>query len=1069
MPPHPRKSNALLPLFAVAVSLLCMAGCGSGPTEDWMATVPDQPDFTFDVKPILSDRCFACHGPDPTKQKAGLALHTAEGAFRELREKPGHFAIVPGDPAASEVYRRLVSERPDVVMPPPESHLTTTPYEREVIRRWIEQGAIYQPHWAFTPPRPVAVPEVDDPAAWAESAIDTFVLAMLTKKGMQPSPAADKATLLRRVTFDLTGLPPTPEELAAFVEDDAPVAYEKVVDRLLASPHYGERMASIWLDLSRYADSHGYQDDRPRTMWPWRDWVVSAYNDNLNYRDFVTWQLAGDLLPDPTYAQRLATGFNRNHPITQEGGIIPEEYLAEYASDRTHVFGTAFLGLTVECAKCHTHKYDPILHTDYYQLTAFFNNINERGAANGYYDEAPVPNMTIEDPALIERIEGVKAYIARLESTQRELERSRGLPIVHAPEASAAERLDRGLVAHYRFDENPGKRTRATVPEGENGWMNYNLPPTFANVEVTTGNSGDALTFDGENYVSLGLIGDFEHHQPFSATVWIRHDGRGNTRAIFGKRMDELRHNGYDLVLTTGNKLAFRLSGFWWQPDRYPDDLEAVEVRSVASVPAGAWQSAAVTYDGSGRADGIQLYLGGRAQEQRTLVDNLRGKTILNGNHFALGNWNQRGKIKGELGGFAGGAIDELRVYDRELSPVEIALLSRAVTPEDLPEASLALDRFAPASAHKHMLLHYSDTYRRNVELLDSLRAVDQSVPSVMIMEERDTVAPTYLRLRGEYDQLGERVERKAPSALPPLPEGAPKDRLGLAQWLFSDDHPLTARVAVNRLWQQIFGRGLVKTADDFGNQGELPTHPELLDYLALAYRDSGWDTKAMLRTMVLSKTYRQDGRLRPGDHERDGENKWLARGPAGKLTAEMLRDQALAASGLLNDEIGGKWVKPYQPKGLWNEMASEIGEPVYRPSRGADLFRRSLYTYFKRTIPPPDMLTMDAAERTVCTVKRQETSTPLQALLVLNAPLYHEASHHLARTLLARNLSGTALIERAFERIVSRPPNPEERDILIEMLEENRTHYSSEPTAEPTAASLVVSAIFNLDEAQRK
>ncbi|MBB4079170.1 hypothetical protein GGR28_001790 [Lewinella aquimaris] len=1060
-----------MPWLAVAVSLLWMTGCGRGTEEDWIAAVPDQPDFTYDVKPILSDRCFTCHGPDPTKQKAGLALHTAEGAFAELSDSPGRFAIVPGDPAASEVYRRITSERADMVMPPPESHLTTDAYEREVIRRWIEQGATYQPHWAFTAPQPVAVPEVDDANNWARSPIDKFVLATLKRKGMEPSPEADKSTLLRRVTFDLTGLPPTPEEIEAFLADNSPDAYDKVVDRLLASPHYGERMASIWLDLSRYADSHGYQDDRPRTMWPWRDWVVSAYNQNLNYRDFVTWQLAGDLLPDATYAQRLATGFNRNHPITQEGGIIPEEYLAEYASDRTHVFGTAFLGLTVECAKCHTHKYDPILHTDYYQLTAFFNNINERGAANGYYDEAPVPNMPIEDPALVERMDGVKQYIARLESTQRELEQSRGVPTVHAPEESAAELLDRGLIAHYRLDDNRGKRTLATVPEDGIGWMNYNLPPTFADVKVTEGKSGDALAFDGENYVSLGLVGDFEHHQPFSATVWIKHNGRGDSRAIFGKRMDELRHNGYDLVLTGNNKLAFRLAGYWWQPDQYPEGLEAVEVQSVASVPAGSWQQVSVTYDGSGRADGIQLYLGGRAQEQRTLVDNLRGNTILNGNHFSLGNWNQRGKIKGALGGFAGGAIDELRLYDRELSPVEIALLARTTTPEDYPEGPLSLDRFAPASAHKHKLLHYSDVYRRNVELLDSLRAVDQSLPSVMVMEERDTVAPTYLRLRGEYDKLGERVERKAPSALPPLPDDAPKNRLGLAQWLFSEEHPLTARVAVNRLWQQIFGRGLVKTADDFGNQGELPTHPELLDYLALEYRDGGWDTKAMLRTMVLSSTYRQSGHLRPGDRERDTENKWLARGPAGKLTAEMLRDQALAASGLLNDEIGGKWVKPYQPKGLWNEMASEIGEPVYRPSRGSDLFRRSLYTYFKRTIPPPDMLTMDAAERTVCTVKRQETSTPLQALVILNSKLYQEASQHLAQKLLTEEADDNALIERAFQRIVSRPPRAEEQAILNEMLEENISYFSSDSNDadELVAASLVVSAIFNLDEAQRK
>lgn len=1079
--------KAIQQLFAVAIPLLLFVSCGSDSDKSWMASVPDQPDFTFDVKPILSDRCFACHGPDPTKQKAGLALHTAETAFKELKEKPGRFAIVPGNAEASEMYRRISSTRSDVVMPPPESHLTTEPFEREIIRRWIEQGAEYKPHWAFTAPEPVEVPEVSE-EGWVSNPIDNFILATLEKKGFEPSPEAEKTTLLRRITFDLTGLPPTPEEIEAFAADGSPTAYERVVDRLLASPHYGERMAADWLDLSRYADSHGYQDDRPRTMWPWRDWVIDAFNQNLNYRDFVTWQLAGDLLPEPTYEQKLATGFNRNHPITQEGGIIEEEYLAEYASDRTHLFGTAFLGLTVECAKCHTHKYDPILHTDYYQLTSFFNNINERGSAAGYYDEASAPNMAIEDPALEENIDQVKQYIARLEGTQRELEQSPGVPIVHAPDISAEDLLREDLVAYFSFDDNPGTRTLSNLPEGEDGWMNYNLPPTFSDVRVVNGKSGQALAFDGENYVSLGLAGDFEHHQAFSASVWIRHNGRGNTRAIFGKRMDELRHNGYDLVLTKDNKLAFRLAGFWYGPHQYPEGLEALEVRTVASVPAGSWQHVSVTYDGSGRAAGVRMYLGARPQVQKTFVDNLNGNTILNGNHFSLGSWNQRGKIKGDLGGFAGGAIDEFRLYGRELSPVEITLLSRISDPSAVPSTLLSLRNFAPAAAHKHKLLHYSETYRRNVALLDSLRAVDQTVPSVMIMEERDTVLPTFVRLRGEYDQPGEAVERKAPSALPPLADDAPKNRLGLAQWLFSEDHPLTARVAVNRLWQQIFGLGLVKSAGDFGNQGDLPTHPKLLDYLALEYQNNGWDTKAMLKMMVLSSTYKQSGKLRPGERERDVENRWLARGPAGKLTAEMLRDQALAASGLLHDKIGGKWVKPYQPQGLWNEMASEIGEPVYRPGRGGDLFRRSLYTYFKRTIPPPDMLTMDAAERTVCTVKRQETSTPLQALVILNSTLYVEASRYLSQELLARGKSGDALIDSAFERLVSRAPEAKEREILDKMLANNLDYFSSDSAAvaellsigtipySPTvdkeqlaAATMVVSAIFNLDEAQRK
>ena len=1074
--------------FNIKIFLLCcsvwLATCNTSVDELALQGVPDHPSFTYDVKPILSDRCFACHGPDPTKQKAGLALHTPELALQALKDKPGQFAIVPGDAEASEMYQRIISTRPDVVMPPPESHLTLTAAEKETLRRWIDQGATYEPHWAFTAPTEVDIPEVEE-TEWVGNPIDNFVLATLQKQNLDHSPAADRATLLRRVTFDLTGLPPTPAEIEAFQNDASPNAYETVVDRLLASPHYGERMATDWLDLSRYADSHGYQDDRPRTMWPWRDWVIQAFNDNLNYRDFVTWQLAGDLLPEATYEQRLATGFNRNHPITQEGGIIEEEYLAEYASDRTHVFGTAFLGLTVECAKCHTHKYDPILHTDYYRLTSFFNNINERGSANGYYDEASVPNMRIENPELERNIEAVKRHITQLESSQRELEASVSMPIPEARREETATLLQKGLVAHYALDDNPGKRTLSTLSGGDDGWFNFNLPSTFGDVREVDGKSGKALAFDGENYVSLGRTGDFEHHQPFSASVWVKHSGRGGTRAIFGKRMEELRGNGYDLVLTADNKLAFRLAAFWWSPDQYPEGLQAVEVRTLSSVPAGSWQHVAVTYNGSGDASGIQLYHGARPRVQRTVVDNLQGGTILNGNHLALGNWNQRGRTREKLQGFAGGAVDEFRLYDRELSPVDIKLVAQDASAAPSPGLP-PLQNFAPAAAHKHLLLHYSGAYRRNAELLDSLRAIDQTIPHVMVMEERDSVVPTFVRLRGEYDQRGEPVEREAPSALPPLPDDAAKNRLGLARWLFSEEHPLTARVAVNRLWQQVFGVGLVKSTADFGNQGDLPSHPKLLDYLALRYQASGWDTKAMLKEMVLSSTYQQSGKLRPADRERDIENKYLSRGPAGKLTAEMLRDQALAASGLLNDRIGGKWVKPYQPPGLWNEMASEIGEPVYRPSRGADLFRRSVYTYFKRTIPPPDMLTMDAAERTVCTVKRQKTSTPLQALVILNSPLYTEASRHLARKLITNN--DEELIHTAFKRIVSREPTNEESRILSGMLDDNANYFTGDaeaaaalieigstetqedlPDVRLAAATVTITAIFNLDEAQRK
>jgi hypothetical protein len=1066
-------------LFPGVFLILLAISCGKEPAE--FSNLPDKPSFTHHIKPLLSDRCFACHGPDETKQKAGLALHTPDRAYAELKEKPGQFALVPGDADKSLLYQRIISNNKDVMMPPPDSHLSLNDEEKELIRRWIENGAVYESHWAFIAPKPVTVPEVKE-SDWAKNDIDYFVLAKHRERGMTHNPEADRPTLLRRVSFDLTGLPPTQAEIEAFVDDQSQEAYEKVVDRLLASPRYGERMVTDWLDLSRYADSHGYQDDRPRTMWPWRDWVIRAFNENLSYKDFVIWQLAGDLLPDPTYAQKLATGFNRNHPITQEGGVIAEEYLAEYASDRTHVFSTAFLGLTVECAKCHTHKYDPILHEDYYQLTAFFNNIEEAGKI-GLYDPAPEPRMKIEDPQLEKEIGEVERYIASLEQHKREMEAAGDIPA--DKDLQLSETLEKGLVAHYGFDRTEGSRTFSALPDGMEGWLNFNLPPTFQIPQVTKGEFGSALQFDGKNYVSLGMTGDFEQYQAFSASLWIKHNGRRKgTAAIFGKRMDELRHNGYDMVLTKDNKLAFRLAGFWWQPEHHPEGTEALEVQTVKSVPANQWQHVVVVYDGSGKASGVQLYVGGGAQVQRTVLDNLKQHTLLNGNHFALGNYNQRGRSRGDFGGFANGAIDEFRLYNRMLSGAEIALLT-SLAPAAAPNvpSRISTDRW-----REHYLLHKHTKYRKVLALLDSARSIDRTIPDVMIMRERDTLVPTHVRLRGEYDKPGAEVARLAPSALPPLSPEAPKDRLGLAQWLFQPNHPLTARVAINRLWQQCFGRGIVGSAADFGNQGDLPTHPELLDYLALRYQDGDWDTKALLRLIVTSATYRQSARAPETALKVDPDNRWLARGPSSKLTAEMLRDQALLASGLMNDKIGGKWVKPYQPTGLWNEMASDIGEPVYRESRGRDLFRRSLYTYFKRTIPPPDMMTMDAAERTVCTVKRQATSTPLQSLVVLNSPLFNEAARQLATALFSEGQQGEALLDLAFERVLSRKPVAAERRLLLGMLHEHQDHFAGDPEAalaylsvgttesQPAAnagklaaASLVVSAIFNLDEAQRK
>lgn len=658
--------------------------------------IPETIDFTFHVKPILSDRCFKCHGPDQNAIEAGLSLHTAEGAYKALGENGDHFAVVPFEPQESTMIERIFSEDVAIQMPPPESNLSLNSREKEILKRWIEQGAVYQEHWAFEPPQLPEIPEgISD---WGANAIDAFIGQKLMEKGMLPSPKADKATLIRRVTLDLTGLPPTPEEIKAFVEDDSAEAYQEVVSRLLKSTDHAEHMAAEWMSISRYADTHGYQDDFERIMWPWRDWVIHAYQENMPYDEFVINQLAGDLLPNATKEQILATGFNRNHKITYEGGVIPEEYRVEYVEDRTNTFGTAFLGLTMECARCHDHKYDPISQEEHFELFSFFNNLNEKGLVSDK-NEIPEPYLSIRP----EDVESVLAF-------------------VNAPD----------------------------------------------------------------------------------------------------------------------------------------------------------------------------------------------------------------------------------KAFERESKSID-----------------------------------------------------------VMVMKESPNIRDTYVLNRGMYDQPTEKVNPGTPDRVLAFPNELPKNRLGLAKWLFHKDNPLTSRVAVNRLWQRFFGTGIVATSDDFGNQGSLPTHPELLDFLAVSFREQEWDTREIIRLIVSSETYQQSSQITPEKLERDPENKWLARAPRLRLSAEVIRDQALAMSGLLVKEVGGPSVKPYQPEGIWKETTGGGGGSTarYVLGSGDDLYRKSLYTFWKRTVPPPSMLSFDASNRDLCTVKTRQTNTPLQALVLLNDPQVIEAARGLAQRVVSKNL----------------------------------------------------------------
>ena len=1059
-------------LFLLLLAILFSCCSSNQADQETQGVLPEVVDFNYHIKPILSDRCFKCHGFDANTREANLRLDTPEGAFARLEEDTSKFSIIPGNSAESEVYRRIVHPDPEERMPHPDSKLFLSEHEKELIKRWIDQGAEWKEHWAFNAPQKKELPEVQN-TSWPRKDLDFFVLARLESEGLRPSKEEGKEKWLRRVYFDITGLPPASEDIEAFLADDDPDAYEKIVDHLLASPGYGEHMAAKWLDMARYADSHGYQDDRPRTIWPWRDWVIKAYNENLPYDQFVTWQLAGDLLPEATYEQKLATAFNRNHAITQEGGVINEEYVTEYVADRTNTMSTAVLGLTMECARCHDHKYDPISQKEYYELFAFFNGIDERGQIN-YFDLAPVPNMRVQDERLEARIAEVeektrnaKAAYASLKQPSPEFETwyQETFPTIDMQEMVGQE-----LVAHFKLDELEQAATPNEAISGHEGKINTRLLNELDAPLLVEGHDGYGFKFDGENYLNIGDHADFNHHDRFSLGGWLYHTGGNDKEAsLIVKRNEEQKRGGYQMMLTGEQKLLVSLI--------HHQNNERVDVQTKQTVPSEVWTHVFATYDGSGKAAGFTLFVDGVREDVEVVRDSLANRSILNGNDVLLGNWTTRNTPNGRLAGFEEGALDDVRIYSRQLSSVEVGYLAgRDIHRETKPEDASLL-----------YLNKYHTPFINARNRLDSLRSIHLEVPMIMVMEEMEEPRATHVLARGAYDAPQEQVYPNTPAAILSFPPEYPQNRLGLAQWLFHEDHPLTSRVAVNRLWQKFFGQGIVKTPEDFGNQGALPSHPELLDWMAIAFRESGWDTKAMIKDIVLSSTYRQQSRIAPVLYERDPENVLLARGPAQRFTAEMMRDNALSISGLMNPEVGGPWVKPYQPPGVWKELANQIGENKYRPSEGQDLYRRSVYSYWKRTIPPPFMLTFDAAERTVCVVKRQTTSTPLQSLVLLNDPQLIEASRKLAERMIEQGGENTrSRLEYGFLLATTREPDRSELRTLTALFEEERFRFSeneseaealisvgSSPvnpaldTTDLAALTVVANTLINLDEAR--
>ncbi len=987
----------------------------------------EAPSYNRDVRPLLSDTCFQCHGPDEANNKADLRLDRAEDAYAAVAGS-GRKVLVPGDPEASEMWRRIQSDDPDEMMPPPDSHLALDEADREVLRRWIESGAEYEKHWAFTP-LPEAVPEpIADP--WVLDPIDAFVLARLKREDIEPSAEADPLRWLRRASFDLTGLPPSPAAIEAFrkrLAGDPDAARTEAVDALLASPAYGEHQAVAWLDAARYADSYGYQSDQLNGQWPYRDWVVRAFNDNLPYDEFVTWQLAGDLLPDATRDQRLATAFNRLHRLTNEGGSIREEWLAENAADRVHTFGTTFLALTLECSRCHDHKYDPIPARDYYALTAFFNSIDE----NGLYDhpaKVPSPTLLLPTPAQETQLEAARRAVAAAENEHRATLAAAGERFATWLASAGTGPAIPDLEARYSFDTIKGGAIPNEAPGGKGSGK-------LGGLATEAHGDGRALLLDGDRGASFPENLHIERWTPFTVGLRLRDSERADAPVVVLQRTfgTDVGYNGFDLMLDRGH-LEARLYRVW------PGN--GIGIRTTEPIPADTWQHVTVTYDGSSSADGLSIFIDGEPVATGVQRDRLVKSALIRtygAGHLTLG---QRFRDRG----FAGGRIDDLTIHTRALTAPEVGELAglgtlsaalAAKRPGLLDYYRSAIDSACRASAGR-----LADTRRQVVAAEDGIREMP-------VMEDLPEPRETHVLARGAYDAPTDestRVGRHTPTALPPMTaRGETPDRLDLARWLTSPDHPLTARVFVNRLWANFFGRGLVGTPENFGLQGELPTHLDLLDRLARDFIDSGWDIRALCRRIVLSRTYRQDSATRPELADIDPGNLLLARGPAHRLSAEQIRDLALSASGLLDPTRGGPPVSPYQPGGdLWRE--SNGMSPAFKQSTGKALHRRSLYSVWKRTAPLPNMLAFDAGTRETCIVSRGRTNTPLQALVLLNDVQFVEAARALAETV--HDASVPAEIEAAYLRLAGRPPRPEETEILSGLHAAELQRFQQEPEA---------------------
>jgi len=1158
--PYPTISKKMVGSKAarwVAVRALCLAAVVLGMVtgchdKQGRVGTAQRLDFNQDVQPILASNCFSCHGPDPEMRKAGLRLDLEESAFRK---RPGHpDAIVPGHPEDSELVRRIESKDPHYLMPrsPQDDGKPLKAADIAILKEWVKEGAVYRPHWAFEKPVKAALPATAQNDGWAKTPIDAFILARLKKEGLHPSPEAPKATLIRRVTLDLTGLLPTPAEVSAFEKDASPQAYERLVDGLLARPAYGEERTRYWMDYARYADTYGLHYDNSRDIWPYRDYLIRAFNSNKPFDQFAMEQIAGDLLPAKNLDPLIASGYVRLGVSSNEGGTIPEELRVNMARERAEAFGAAFMGLTVGCAVCHDHKYDPTTQKDFYALTAFFNNMNEKP----FNDDRPVwaPVVRIprpENESAYNRVLEKRGELAGQLSAMRLREREQVERWLKSRQNLAQPVATDGLELRLRLDEGGGEVLKNSAPNARVASFPIGkLKPQWGE---TTWLWPD-FRMDSNTRAMLGQTGDYEWNQAFSSGGWFMLRSAPNytlenaSGALMSK-MDTTQHNrGWDLSIKKGiisvelvneapkeqpmarvavKKYAPTKEGFEYptptdltakdlapnkpapkktpakkpdakaapkkpapkvEPDTTPN--VAVVVSTVDSLPLdGRWRHVFFSYDGSGKASGVRIYLNGAPVATKVVSDSLGGSTIKTHAPMQLG-WRYPDTNPAKETRY-----QDIRLYSRALSGEEAKRLpfeDYVAEVTSRPESAWNADqRHAVSEFYLNHVDQGARAIQSQIEELDAqLQKLSEGGTLTQVSWEKPSIAYANVLTRGIYSARTERVEANTPHFLPALPGGETHNRLALAKWTVSAENPLTARVTVNRMWNEVFGAGLVETTEDFGIMGQRPSHPELLDWLAVEFRESGWNMKHMYKLMLMSATYRQSSKSTPEQLARDPKNLLLAHGPRFRMDAEMLRDVALESGGLLVNKIGGPSVKPYQPANVWEQVGIGGSDTlVYEQQKGEALYRRSMYTYWKRMAMMPDMDAFDAPMRDVVCTRRQRTDTPLQALVTMNDVQWVEAARGLAERVIEQGgRESDRRIKLMSDILLSHDPPPQMAAVLRSSLAQMEKHYAADPKAaeeliavgekksdasipapELAAWTMVASEMLNLDETVTK